>query len=268
MSSALGALAPIVERKVIEVDALRCAAAALWAKAELLPPARDFAVLRGGALIAELKRRSPSAGELRSGLDVAACAREYAAAGAAAISVLTDGVDFGGSLDDLAAVRAAVPLPLLRKDFTIDPLQVAEARVAGADWVLLIAALLDDDSLVDCLGAVRRAKAHAVVEVHDVEEARRAVGAGAECIGVNNRDLRTLRTDLGVFGRVRPHIPEDIVCVAESGVRSADDAAALVRAGADAVLVGEALMRASSPGGACRELVAAARAAARGKAAG
>jgi indole-3-glycerol phosphate synthase len=177
--------------------------------------------------------------------------------------VLTDGPDFGGSLDDLAAVRAAVDIPLLRKDFTLDPVQIAEARVGGADWVLLIAALLDVDALDECIAGAVRCGAHAIVEVHDVAEAHRAVTAGAACVGINNRDLRTLHTDLATFARVRAAVPPDIVCVAESGVRSPADAARLVAEGADAVLVGEALMRADSPTAACAAMVAATHAAAR-----
>ncbi len=188
-------------------------------------------------------------------------ARDYAASGVAAISVLTDGPDFGGSLDDLASVRAALDLPLLRKDFTLDPVQIAEARVAGADWVLLIVALLDTDALDECLAGVARCRAHAIVEVHDVDEARTAVAAGAACIGINNRDLRTLRTDLATFSQVRRVVPNDTLCIAESGVRTPDDVTRLVSEGADAVLVGEALMRAESPAAACAAMVAAARAA-------
>jgi indole-3-glycerol phosphate synthase len=264
MSAVRGALEGIAQRKRAEVEQLRCAEAALWAKAESLPPARGLAgTLRGGTIIAEMKRRSPSGGELRSDLDAATVSRGYAASGAAAISVLTDGPDFGGSLDDLARVRTAVDIPLLRKDFTLDPVQIAEARVAGADWVLLIVALLDIDTLDRCLAGASRCGAHAIVEVHDEAEARIAAAAGAECIGINNRDLATLRTDLATFARVRPAVPADILCIAESGVRSADDAARLVREGADSVLVGEALMRAHSPADALAEMVAAAHTAAR-----
>jgi indole-3-glycerol phosphate synthase len=176
--------------------------------------------------------------------------------------VLTDGPDFGGSLDDLAAVRGVVDIPLLRKDFTLDPVQIAEARVAGADWVLLIVALLDVDTLDRCLAGAARCGAHAIVEVHDVDEARVAVAAGAACIGINNRDLRTLRTDIATFAKVRTAVPCSAVWIAESGVRSVEDVARLVGEGADAVLVGEALMRASSPAETCRAMVAAARAAA------
>jgi indole-3-glycerol phosphate synthase len=263
MTRLSGALEAIAQRKRGEVEQLRCAEAALWAKAESLPPARSFdKALRGGTIIAEMKRRSPSGGELRADLDPATLGRIYVSSGAAAISVLTDGPDFGGSLDDLAQVRAVVDIPLLRKDFTLDPVQIAEARVAGADWVLLIVALLDIDTLDQCLAGAARCGAGAIVEVHDVDEARVAVAAGATCVGINNRDIGTLRTDLATFARVRRALPDEVLCVAESGVHSAGDAARLVSEGADAVLVGEALMRATSPSEACAEMVAAAHAAA------
>jgi len=258
------ALDAIAGRKRAEVEQLRCAEAALWAKAESLPAARGFEdALTRGRIIAEMKRRSPSGGVLRPALDPLTLAREYAACGVGAISVLTDGPDFGGSLDDLAAVRAALDIPLLRKDFTLDPVQVAEARVAGADWVLLIVAMLDDEALDRCLAGVERSRAHAIVEVHDAGEARVAVAAGAECIGINSRDLRTLTTDLATFARVRQTVPDGIVCIAESGVRSPDDVTRLIDEGADAVLVGEALMRAASPAAACAAMVEAAREAAK-----
>jgi indole-3-glycerol phosphate synthase len=259
-----GALDAIALRKRDEVEQLRCAEAALWAKAESLAPAPGIAgALRGGTIIAEMKRRSPSGGVLRPELDALSLGKEYVAAGVAAISILTDGPDFGGSLDDLAQVRAAVDIPLLRKDFTLDPVQIAEARVAGADWVLLIVALLDVDALDSCLAGVARSGAQAIVEVHDSDEARVAVAAGAECIGINSRDLRTLTTDLTTFARVRRGVPDGVVCVAESGVRTPEDVVRLVSEGADAVLVGEALMRAASPAAACAAMVAAARGARR-----
>jgi indole-3-glycerol phosphate synthase len=255
-----GTLDVIAARKRTEVEQLRCAEAALWAKAESLPAGRDLsAALHGGTIIAEMKRRSPSGGVLRPELDAAALGREYAACGVAAISVLTDGPAFGGSLDDLAEVRASVDIPLLRKDFTVDPVQIAEARVAGADWVLLIVALLDPDALDLCLAGVTRSGAHAIVEVHDADEARLAVAAGAECIGINNRNLRTLSTDLATFASVRRAVADGIICVAESGVRTPADVTRLIDEGADAVLVGEALMRAAAPAAACAEMVAAAR---------
>ncbi len=260
MSSAGGALDAIALRKRGEVDQLRCAEAALWAKAESMPAARGIVeALRGGTLIAEMKRRSPSGGLLRPELDPVMLARDYAACGVAAISVLTDGPGFGGSLDDLAQVRASVDIPLLRKDFTLDPVQIAEARVAGAEGVLLIVAMLDADALDQCLAGVIRSGAQAIVEVHDVDEARVAVAAGADCIGINNRNLQTLTTDLSTFARVRQTVPDDVVCIAESGVRSPEDVTRLIGEGADAVLVGEVLMRARSPEALCSAMVAAAR---------
>jgi len=262
-AAALGALAPIVERKREEASRLRCAAAALWARAEKAPPSRGFVeALQRGTVIAEMKRRSPSGGALRTDLDCAEVARDYAGAGVAALSVLTDGPDFGGSLDDLVAARAAVSVPVLRKDFVVDPVQIAEARVAGADCVLLIVAILGASGLEECLLAARRCGIDALVEVHDTEEARVAVDSGAACVGINNRDLRSLTSDLATFARVRPLLPDSVRRVAESGVRNAADVARLVGEGADAVLAGEALMRAAQPAGLCRSFVDAARGAA------
>ncbi|HEY6378889.1 MAG TPA: indole-3-glycerol phosphate synthase TrpC [Candidatus Dormibacteraeota bacterium] len=260
--AALGALAPVVARKRAEVDGLRRRSDALWARAATAPARRDFvAALHGGAVIAEMKRRSPSGGALRGDLDPAATAVAYAGAGAAAVSVLTDGPDFGGSLDDLAAARAAVPLPVLCKDFTVDPLQVAQARAAGADAVLLIVAVLGAAGLEECLAAAARAGLDALVEVHDAAEAKLAADGGAALVGVNNRDLRSLHTDLGTFARLRGLLPAGITVIAESGVHTPTDCARLVADGADAVLVGEALMRADSPGALCAEMVAAGRSA-------
>ena len=257
--SELGALAPIVERKRAEAAAIACGRAAMYAHAANLEHAPAIErILAGGTVIAEIKRRSPSGGVLRAQLDPAELAATYEAAGAAAVSVLTDGPDFGGSLDDLVAVRAAVEIPLLRKDFVVSPVQVAEARVAGADWVLLIARVLEGDALVDCLEASRRCGAGALVEVHDAAELDRAVDAGARCIGINNRDLTTLTTDLRTFSRLRARVPAGVVAVAESGVRDAADVRRLVGEGADAVLVGETLLRDPDPAALLRDMVAAA----------
>jgi indole-3-glycerol phosphate synthase len=260
MSMDLGALGPIVARKRREVEEILCGRGAIWAKAERLRPAHELGRLRGGRIIAELKRRSPSGGALRPELDVGRVARGYMDAGAAAVSVLTDTPGFGGSPADLETVRACVTIPVLRKDFTVDPVQIAEARVLGADWVLLIVAILDGAALEECLEATRRAGAQALVEVHAEAEVERALAAGAACVGVNNRDLRTLRTDLGTFARLRRMVPGGVVCVAESGVRGPDDVRRLVAEGADAVLAGEALMRHRDPAALCAELVAAAAA--------
>jgi indole-3-glycerol phosphate synthase len=261
--SHLGALEPIIERKRLEAAALHCGRAAMFAHAANREHAPAIErILAGGTVVAELKRRSPSGGVLRPDLDPVAVAAAYEAAGAAAISVLTDGPDFGGSLDDLVAVRAAVEIPVLRKDFVVAPVQIAEARVAGADWVLLIAAVFDDEALDEALDAARRCGAGVLVEVHTESDLDRAVAAGSQCIGINNRDLRTLTTDLHTFARLRAHVPAGVVTVAESGAHDATDVGRLVAEGADAVLVGEALMRSDRPGPLLMEMVAAAESAA------
>jgi len=195
------------------------------------------------AIIAELKKRSPSKGEIRPDFDPVACARAYADGGAAALSVLTDERYFGGQLDFLEKVRAAVPLPLLRKDFVIDPSQVDEARVAGADAVLLIAAALEPAALKSLSARARALGLDALVEVHDEAELEVALEAGAELLGINNRNLRTFETDLAVTERLAPRVPRGVLLVAESGIFHARDLARLARAGAHAFLVGESLMR-------------------------
>jgi indole-3-glycerol phosphate synthase len=221
-------------------------------------PTRGFAAAMRTAprprIIAEIKRRSPSRGEIRADFDPVACAHAYASGGAAAISVLTDEHYFGGHLEFLGAVRAAVPLPLLRKDFIVDPYQVDEARVAGADAVLLIVAALGLDELRSLR---ERAVGHgldALVEVHDASELELALAAGADLVGINNRDLRSFDVDLGVAERLAPALPEGVVAVAESGIFSSGDVARLEEAGAQAFLVGEALMREDDMALALREL--------------
>ncbi|MCB9572890.1 MAG: indole-3-glycerol phosphate synthase TrpC [Kofleriaceae bacterium] len=259
-------LARILERKRQEVAHARAERplAAVMRLAGRAAPPRSLtdAVHRDpGApmrVIAEIKRASPSAGPIRPGADPAAIAREYAAAGAAAISVLTDVEFFDGDLGFLAQVRAlpeTAALPLLRKDFLIDEYQVVEARAAGADAVLLIVAALDDATLRDLLVAAHDLGLEALVEVHDEAEADRAVAAGAELIGVNHRDLATFTIDLSLTGRLAARLPARTVLVGESGIRGADDVARLAADGAHAVLVGEALMRAPSPGAALRALL-------------
>jgi indole-3-glycerol phosphate synthase len=205
--------------------------------------------------IAEVKRASPSAGPIRPGADVPAIAREYEAAGAAAISVLTDERFFDGRLAFLTAARAAVGVPVLRKDFLIDPYQVVEARAAGADAVLLIAAALPGAALEELLAASRAWQMDALVEVHDAVEADQAAAAGARVIGVNHRDLKTFSIDMGLTARLAPRMPAGAVLVAESGIATADDVRELGRAGAHAILVGERLMRAESPGQALSRLL-------------
>lgn len=223
---------------------------ALMAEAAAREPARDFiGALSGPGLdvIAEIKRRSPSAGTIASGLDPVAQAREYAAGGAAALSVLTENEFFGGSLEDLAAARDATELPVLRKDFVVHPAQIWESRAAGADAVLLITAALANDALAGLLSVASDAGIAALVEVHDEQEAAVALAAGARLVGVNNRDLTTFATDLSVAEAVRPSLAGAEVTVAESGVASTEAAARMAAAGYDAILVGEAAVRAGDP---------------------
>ncbi|SNQ48232.1 Indole-3-glycerol phosphate synthase [Frankia canadensis] len=212
-------------------------------RVERVPDPRDaLAVLRDSpvSVIAEVKRRSPSKGSLAAIADPAALALDYEAGGAAAISVLTEGRRFGGSLADLDAVRRAVDVPLLRKDFVVSPYQVFEARAHGADIVLLIVAALDQPRLVGLRERIESLGMTALVEVHDEAELVRALDADARLIGVNARDLRTLEVDRGTFARLAPMIPAGVLSVAESGVRGPHDLLAYAAAGADAVLVGEA----------------------------
>ena len=219
----------------------------LRSSAEVAPPARPFAAaLRHAArvrLLAEVKRRSPSAGEIRPGADPAEVARAYEQAGAAACSVLTDREFFGGDLDCLRAVRAAVSLPLLRKDFVVDPLQVWEARGAGADAILLIVRILDDALIADLLALAGSLGMDALVEIHDRAELERALALGCTLVGMNNRDLDTFHTDLALSLDLAPEVPAGVTFVAESGIRTADDVDRLGAVGVDAILVGESLMR-------------------------
>jgi indole-3-glycerol phosphate synthase len=221
------------------------------------PPLDAYAALRqpGVAVIAEVKRSSPSKGRLAEIADPAALASEYAAGGARAISVLTEGRWFGGSLEDLAAVRAAVRIPVLRKDFVISSYQVHEARAHGADLVLLIVSALEQNALIGLLERIESLGMTALVEVHDEEEADRALAAGAQVIGVNARNLRTLEVDRTVFERIAPGLPSNVVKIAESGVRGPHDLIRYASAGADAVLVGEGLVTQKSPRDAVAELV-------------
>lgn len=224
------------------------------------PPSRVFeAALRADegalAVIAEIKRRSPSKGDLAPDLDPVATAAAYAAGGAACLSVLTDRRFFGGAVADLEAARAAVDVPVLRKDFTIDEVQVFETRAVGADAILLIVAALPDDALLADLHALATELGLGVlVETHDDAELERALRAGARVVGVNTRDLGTFDEDLGVGERLAKLIPPEVVAVAESGIRSVDDAARMAEAGFDAVLVGEMLVRSGDPTTAVRGL--------------
>lgn len=215
------------------------------------------------AVIAEVKRSSPSKGALADIPDPAALASAYAAGGAAAISVLTERRRFGGSLADLEAVRAAVDTPVLRKDFIVTDYQLWEARAAGADLALLIVASLTDAELAHFLQLAHDLGLTALVEVHTAEETRRAVGSGAEVVGVNNRNLQTLGVDIAQFERLVGLIPDGTVRVAESGILGTDDVARVAAAGADVILVGEALVRHGDPRSAVAEFIALGTAASR-----
>jgi indole-3-glycerol phosphate synthase len=214
----------------------------------------------GIRVIAECKRRSPSRGILRRQYEPAQIAHGYEAAGAAAISVLTEPAFFDGSLDHLRAVRAASGLPLLRKDFVVTPFQILEARAAGADAVLFIVAALDDALLRALIEHASQMEIAALVEVHDRSELARALDAGAVTIGVNSRNLKTLHVDTGAFEQLIDHIPDEIVAVAESGLKSAEDLRRLRATGYDAFLIGERFMTQPHPGIALAELRAAASA--------
>ena len=233
-------------------EALRAAADA----ADRKPLGFRRALAEGPAprIIAEIKRRSPSRGVIREDFDAVAIARAYADAGAAALSVLTDAHYFGGSLAILEAVRREVTLPLLRKDFVVDPFQIDEARVAGADAILLIVAALDDAALAALDARARRLGLDVLVEVHDGPELARAVALGADLIGVNNRDLRSFETDLAATEKLAPDVPEGAILVSESGIFTAAHVERLAGAGARAFLVGESLMREADPGAALRRL--------------
>jgi indole-3-glycerol phosphate synthase len=208
----------------------------------------------GSSVIAEVKRRSPSKGALADIPDPASLAQSYARGGAAAISVLTEERRFGGSLADLRTVRAAVDTPILRKDFIVEGYQLVEARAAGADLALLIVAALDDDALRRLHAEATELGLTVLVEVHDEAEAERAVDLGAELIGVNSRNLKTLEVDPDVFGRLAPQIPDDRVKVAESGITGVVDVERFVAEGAGVVLVGEALVKDGDPEAAVRTM--------------
>jgi indole-3-glycerol phosphate synthase len=250
----VGVRADLAERQErVSLDALKERASravpALDAHARLAQP--------GVSVIAEVKRASPSAGELATISDPAALAGQYESGGAAAISVLTESRRFSGSLDDLVSVRSAVDVPVLRKDFVVSSYQVWEARAYGADMVLLIVAALEQNALVGLLERIESLGMTALVEVHDEEEARRAGDAGARVVGVNARNLKTLDVDRDTFARVAPRLPEQAIKIAESGVRGPHDLLAVAAAGADAVLVGEGLVKQHDPRQAVADLVAA-----------
>lgn len=210
----------------------------------------------GITCIAEFKRKSPSAGWIRQGAKAAEFARVCAAAGAAALSVLTDEPSFGGTLDDLMAAHAATGLPIIRKDYILDAYQLAEARAAGADAALLIVAVLSDTELSALLAVGALYGLELLVEAHDADEAARAVKSGAKIIGLNGRDLQTFTIDRELALRLRPTISPDRVVVAMSGIQTTSDVARLRDAGVDAILIGETLMRSEDPGAVLRALIA------------
>ncbi|HET9123079.1 MAG TPA: indole-3-glycerol phosphate synthase TrpC [Acidiferrobacteraceae bacterium] len=263
MSSAVSTLDQILETKNNEVRARarQRSVAELQDALAQAAPARGFAhalrtrIAQGqAAVIAEIKRASPSKGLLRAHFVPADIARSYARAGASCLSVLTDECFFQGADADLVAARAAVPLPVLRKDFVISPYQLYEARVLGADAVLLIVAALGDTELKGLLVLARALGLDALVEVHDALELRRAVTAGADLIGINNRDLRTFETHMENTLTLAPEAPAGTLLVTESGIGTPQDVATLWGAGLRAFLVGEAFMRASDPGSALETL--------------
>ena len=207
-------------------------------------------------VIAEVKRATPSKGVLREDIDAPALATTYADNGAAAISVLTNRPFFQGSLADMESVRGALQqVPVLRKDFLFDPYQVWEARAHGADAVLLIVAMLSRSQMSELMDAAKKLWLQCLVEVHTERELETALEAGAEIVGINNRDLHTFRTDLAVTERLAPSVPPDRIVVSESGINSREDVARVARAGAHAILVGEALVTSDDPGAKLRELV-------------
>ncbi|MGH2960934.1 MAG: indole-3-glycerol phosphate synthase TrpC [Solirubrobacterales bacterium] len=217
-------------------------------------PFSEALVRPGLSLIAEFKRRSPSAGEIRSGAELEEVVTAYERGGAAALSILTEERQFGGSLADLEAARRSCDLPILRKDFTVDTYQLYEAAASGADAVLLVVAALDDPELAGLYEEARMLDLDCVVEVHDDDDLERALALDAEVIGINNRNLRDLTLDIGVTHELMADVPAGKTVVAESGYETVDQLEELERIGADAVLIGESLMRAEDPEAAIREL--------------
>lgn len=249
-----GVRADLAERQsVVSLEELKDRAASMPATRPLLPTLLGDDV----AVIAEVKRRSPSKGELAEIADPAALAVAYAEGGAHCISVLTEGRRFGGSIADLEAVRAAVDIPILRKDFVVSSYQLWETRAIGADVALLIVAALEQDALVSLIERAESLGLTTLVEVHDEDELDRALVAGARIIGVNARNLKTLEVDRATFARLSPQIPVGVARVAESGVRGPHDLIAYANAGADAVLVGESLVTGGDPRAAVHDLVTA-----------
>jgi len=253
-------LETVVERTQAGLAARKRAVPAAELKSRLGPsrrgrPFSEALIAEGISLIAEMKRASPSRGPIRPGASVSEVVQAYQRAGARAVSVLTEGAYFGGSLDDLVEARGACELPLLRKDFVVDEYQILEARAAGADAVLLIVAALDPERLHTLMGVASDLGMDCLVEVHDEDEVGVAVDAGVEVLGINNRDLHSLEVDLDTTFRLLADVPAGTVVVAESGITEREDVERLEEAGVDAILVGEVLMRSDDPVRAARTLL-------------
>lgn len=246
----------ILQRTMADVPVLRERESEFAAAASRMPHPIGFraALLAAGlGVIAEVKKRSPSRGMIDADLDPVTQAQAYEAGGAVAVSVLTEPHFFSGSVDDLIAVKDRIDLPVLRKDFVVDPVQVIQARAIGADAILLIMACLTDRQATDLLEEAATWSLDVLVEAHTAEEARRAVACGARTVGINNRDLSSFEVDLAMAERIAPLLPADVVRVAESGIWTIDDARRMRAAGYDAVLVGEALVRSDDPGALIRD---------------
>jgi len=248
------------KKKEVQSARQRVSLAVMRAQAADAPPVLDFATALGKSgvsLIAEVKKASPSKGVISHDLDPVKLALSYATHGATAISVLTDERFFQGDIQTLTAIRATLrkAVPLLRKDFIIDPYQVYETRAAGADALLLIVAALSDDELTDLLGLTHGLGMTALVEVHEKSEIHRVLPLKPRVMGINNRNLKDFTVDLSGFERLRALIPEDVIVVAESGIQTAADVRRLAKMGADAVLVGETLVRAEELGKKIHELI-------------
>jgi indole-3-glycerol phosphate synthase len=258
-STGMNRLDEILRVKRAEIEQLRPRAEQLRQQALRRKDFRSFmsALKRADkkhAVVAEIKKASPSAGVIAKLFDPIAIAKNYERSGADAISVLTDAQFFQGQLDYLAQVRGTVALPLLRKDFILDEVQIAESGAAGADAILLIVAALEQKQLVDLSKAAEKYQLDALIEVHTIAEIDRALDAGAKIIGINNRDLATLDVDLSITEKLSKQVPDDVVLVSESGIKSAEDVARMKRCGIDAILVGEALMRGETSIDALRRL--------------
>lgn len=247
----VNALTPILEYKRGEVNALKSkhSYSDLETRAQTQEPPRGFTAALGrvtasgqNGLICELKRKSPSAGDILLGANPIEVAKEYEIGGAACLSVLTDGPSFGGSLDDLTEIRSAISLPLLRKDFMIDTIQVAEARASGADAILVIMAAVDDGLARELCESAASLGMDALIEVHNIEELERALLLPSKLLGINNRDLTKMTTDLSVTEHLSAHVPPDRAIVSESGVKTPEDIERLRKAGALRFLIGESLM--------------------------